>query len=183
MTAGIDRELELSRLEGGQCSDLPPQNLTRFEIDVEATGSVRDVLDRTKEVLACVLQAAADRWPSDAEWMGILPAWFVRASAPEGSAAQTPVSKPDPESPLSAEGEPDEEDEPWSVGAFVYWFLPQQREWWWWGADPIDDDRLRICLVVREPSFPHEALDWLLRAAEAKRVVDENIRDLMQRKG
>ena len=53
--------------------------------------------------------------------------------------------------------------------------------WRWWGATVLDADRLRVCLVVDEPSFPHEALDWLLRASGATDVIDENVRDLMRR--
>ncbi len=165
MSKGLDPAAELLRLRSGACADPAPPGFTRFEVDVDAPGAADAVLARTKEVLARIVAVAGEGWPEDEEWPTRLPAWFVQASAADDAPS------------------PADDDGPWPVSAFVYWFRLEVREWWWWGADVIDRDRLRICLAVNEPSFPHEALDWLLRAAGATTVVDENVRDLMRRGG
>jgi hypothetical protein len=183
MTEQPTRAMELTRLESGRCTDPPPPGMSRFEIHAHAPATARTVLSRTKQVLASVIGAADDPWPDVERWAAVLPEWFVRASAPERTADEARAWLEYTRTLSQERRTADRQTRSWSIGNFTHWFRLDERVWWWWGSEIIDDDSFRICLVVTEPNFPHEALDWLLRAAGATLVVDEYVRDLMQRKG
>ena len=165
-TPGLDREAELERLRAGDGADAPPPPLERFEIDVASDSDVAEVLERARDVLMVVVTRSIETWPTLEEWRGQLPDWFVSACAPEGHA--------------DAEADDEEDDAPWELSEFLYWFEPPQREWWWWGCEvrsPVDG---RIFLAIDEPSAARDALEWLLGAAGATEVVDENLRELRE---
>jgi len=181
MKLSVPPETEAPRIATGGCGDAPPPGMSLFAIDAVAESAAAEVLDRAREVMRGVLETLLRDTPEDrgpASAIRHLPRWFVDASGPD----QTPEDARDWLRQLERMP-PDERAEAeaaqrWSVSDFMYWLEPDQREWWWWGAELLDADNLRICLAVQEPSFPHEALDWLLRASGASKVVDENVRDL-----
>lgn len=110
-----------------------------------------------------------------------LPRWFLEASGPEQSLERAKAWLEQWRKLSPADREAAEAARRWSVSDFLYWFEPEQREWWWWGAESLGDDRVRICLVSHEVSFPHQALEWLLRAAGAASVLDEDVSRLSRR--
>ena len=152
--------------------------MSLFEIDAEATGTAQRVLDRSREVLTAILRAMRSASAGVEAPAPTLPQWFLEASGLERSVVEERAWQDELARMPQAERENAEAAERWSVSDFLYWFEPDQREWWWWGADVRDEDNVRIYLVIREFSVPHDALDWLLRAAGAQSVVDENVRDL-----
>lgn len=178
MSRGLGVDEELARLLTGGCADAPPSGMSLFEIDAEASGAARQVLDRSREVLTTILRAMRSAPAGGKASEPALPQWFLDASGPERSPAEAREWLDELARMPEAERENAEAAERWSVSDFLYWFEPDQREWWWWGAEVRDEDNVRICLVIREFSVPHEALDWLLRASGAQNVVDENVRDL-----
>jgi len=159
----MNDEGELERLRHGPGPAERPPEWALARLDVDCPGNARIVLAGCREVLEIVLRQDPARWPSDAEWRELLPAWFVQASADE-------ISREEAERRLHLPlRKRDELDEPWSVGAFVYWFLPDNRYWSWWDAVVLSPDRLRIELEAADV-FPSEALAWLLRASGASSV-------------
>jgi hypothetical protein len=181
--AGLSRELELARLESGRCADPPPPGLEHFEIRAKARSVADDVLERVKDVLSRIILASSETWPTSEEWSTILPKWLVLASAHERSPEEAKAWWDRLRQGRVEDREVALGSQPWSIGEFVHWFLPEQREWWWWGGEMIGDNRLRICLIVEELTPSHGALDWLLQAAGAEDIIDENLRDLRQRSG
>lgn len=172
---GLSRDVELARLATGGCVDVRPAGMSRFVIDATTGGAATRVLERVREVMGVVLASLSEGGvPVEPR----LPEWFLGASGPEETKAEALAWLHQLERLSPDEREQAEAAKPWPVSSFLYWFESEQREWWWWGAEVRDADNLRVCLVVHEPSFPHEALDWLLRAAGAREVVDENVRAL-----
>lgn len=161
----LDAQTEMSRLFHGKLDDPPPSGLDPFELEVTCDSDANEVLARTQSVLAAVLAQSPERWPTLPEWLGILPNWFVQASR---------VDRADADGKASLEGheqqEPVDEDTiPWSVEEFVLWFEPAAREWCWWGAEIRDGDHFIVSIAVEEALASHDALEWLLRAAGAKK--------------
>lgn len=178
MSRGLEVDAELVRLHSGACGDTPPPGMSLFEVYAEASGTAQRVLDCSREVMTAILSAMRSVPAGGEDSAPTLPQWFLEASGPEQSPAETRAWLDRLASMPQAEREKAEAAERWSVEDFLYWFEPDQREWWWWGAEIRDEDNVRICLVVREFSVPHDALDWLLRASGAHTVIDENVRDL-----
>jgi hypothetical protein len=145
---------------------------------VTCRGDAQTVLVKTREVLSILVERSSSDWPEDAEWRSLLPGWFVAACAEERTAEEERSWLKWWRSLPQDERHRELESRAWSVGDFVHWFLPEQREWWWWGGDRRSDDELLVCIVVEELTVSHGALDWLLRSAGASEVVDENLRDL-----
>ena len=171
---GLSSGVELERIAGGGCDDRVPAGFDVFRVYARANGDARDVLGRVREVMSLVARDTNAPWPSDEEWLRVLPAWFVQASPRENGPAEPGMAA----LPAEVAGE---EIERWAVDSFVYWFEPEQREWWWWGADIVSDDELVVCLAVHEFTVFHAALDWLLYASGAVNVEDENLRELRGR--
>jgi hypothetical protein len=178
MMSALSREMELMRLSSGQCGDSPPAGLDRFEAEVVCASDAEEVLARTKEVFQVILQQRPEHWPSLEEWRKLLPNWFVEASGPEQTEAEARAGLERWRSLPPDEQLRELSNERWAIGEFVHWFQPPERECWWWGAAVRGPNKLLICLVVEEPTPSHAALDWLLRAAGAVEIIDENLRDL-----
>lgn len=123
--------------------------------------------------MASVVRSPTDPWPTDEQWLTMLPAWFVEVSLDETAAGLPPL-------PAESDGA---DVERWSVDAFVHWFEPSEREWWWWGIESESEDTLTVCLAVEEYTVFHAALDWLLYASGAAVVEDENLRELREARG
>jgi hypothetical protein len=149
-----------------------PTDLAPMTLSVRCRGDADVVLHRIREVLRSVVSQDPAAWPSAEAWHNLLPAWFVAASARE----RTPEEA---ERDLAlwrareAAGLPEEEeDPPWSVQEFVYWFTPQMRNWWWWDAEVTATDGFTITLATDEVHPPHDALLWLLRAAGVQQIAE-----------
>lgn len=174
---GLTREQELARLAAGGPGERPYRTLT-FEIDAITAEDPATILARVREVLTLIVREDADHWPSDATWATRLPRWFVEASAPEESDADGEARMADWAKLSAAERDAAEASERWTVGDFVYWFQPANRQWWWWDAEVTGPSGLRVHLVVEDRTVADEALQWLLRAAGASEVINQNLRRL-----
>ena len=157
------RQNELRRLWDGPGPDERAEAWQITEFRVFCPGNAKGVLDRCREVLDVVLREAPERWPTDEEWRSKLPGWFVSASAEEISQAEADrrLKLPMKERLRYAEQ--------WSVGAFVYWFLPGERMWYWWNATVRNADRLTVQVWTSDVPVTG-SLRWLLTAAGATSV-------------
>lgn len=118
--------------------------------------------------MAIVLAQDEDRWPTDEEWKSLLPGWFVAACADddylfEGIADGQVEFSEEQRARMDA-------PRPWSVGGWVFWFLPEERQWFWWDASILDADTVEIVIVVYDVPFAWGALKWLLEAAGAIKI-------------
>lgn len=127
------------------------------------------VLERSRDVMAAVLRAPAQSWPTPAEWAGSLPGWFVRACADEPSDEEQREWLERWRS-LDAAGRSREEAEKrWTLSSWLSWLEPEDRDWFWWDAT-ADGSTGRVLIEVPGWPAPVGALMWLLRAAGAVSV-------------
>lgn len=174
--SAVDQQRELSLIIGEAHPDSMPAGLHAFEIDMKCRRTAIDVLASVREVLTVIVRQDPEAWPELDKWYRLLPNWFVQACCPELSAEEAQAWLERWRKRSDNKQNTLEQDEPWSVGEFVHWFQPSERQWWWWKAEVVGTEKLRIFLAVEELTPAHEALDWLLRVAGAADVVDENLR-------
>jgi hypothetical protein len=54
--------------------------------------------------------------------------------------------------------------ERWSLRAWKFWLLPENRRWWWWSADAAGG-QIRVKALVRAKPYLRGSLEWLFKAA------------------
>jgi hypothetical protein len=146
-------ENERRRLWHGPSVDEPESELfTMDRIEVTCAGDADGVLARVRETLDVVLAQSPDNWPSDEAWLKLLPSWFVAQCHEESEPKLKPSEDPDFR---------------WRASAFVYWFLPDERQWWWWNAEVQDADHLVVETAPFDSPYIWADLEWLLHAAGA----------------
>jgi hypothetical protein len=175
-------ENERQRLWHGPGADEPESELfTMDRIEVTSAGDADAVLAHVRETLDVALAQSPDNWPSTDAWLKLLPSWFVAQCRKE--------YEPPPMHPLVAQlyslptnqwvpfyqehrdewppKPPSHPNPRWTVSAFVYWFLPDKRQWWWWNVEVQDADHLAIETAPFDSPYAWGALEWLLYAAGA----------------
>ena len=164
----LTNEAELRRLNSGPSAGERPQGgLVRFF--ARCAGDAPQVLARCKEVMQSVLVQNVDRWPTDAEWHSLLPAWFV-AACPDEAMTQQVLAR---WFELSKEEQSRLTSKLWSVSNWVYWFLPEERQWFWWDASTPDGNTVELLVEVFGHPFPSGSLEWLLEASGAIKTESE----------
>lgn len=153
-------EDELRRLNSGPSAGEQPRGIALVRFFALCAGDAPRVLERCKEVMRAVLVQTVDRWPTDEKWHSLLPAWFV-ATCPDEDAVQEAGAR---WFELSAE-EQSRLTNLWSVSNWVYWFLPDERQWFWWDASMPDANTIELVVEVFGDPFPSGSLDWLLAAS------------------
>jgi hypothetical protein len=128
------------------------------------------VLRRAKVVFQILNENSAGKWPSDDEWRRLLPAWFVALCAPERTPeeAQAELSfwrALSPDEKISAT-----QQTKWSVGDWVYWFEPANRQWYWWSGVAKDENTAAVELETLDWPTPFGAFEWLLRCSGAREI-------------
>lgn len=154
---------ELRRLNSGPFPGEQPQGIALMRFVSRCSGDAPTVLARCKEVMRVALAQDVERWPTDEEWISLLPSWFVAACADEATAEQQAQDW----FKLSEEEKSRLESAPWSVSEWVYWFLPEQRQWFWWDASTLDVNRIEVSVEIYGDPFAWGSLEWLLRASGA----------------
>lgn len=142
--------------------------------DVVAEGADPQViLGRCREVLMTILDYPESAWPGSEEWARLLPAWFVAASSPQQTRAETEEWLARWRSLSPADKARAESEQPWTLDDWLFWMNPAERTWYWWDAAVQPDGRLRV--VVEIPGWPtsYGSLEWLIRAAGATPVIQD----------
>ena len=153
---------EWKRLNNGPSAGETTGGAFLEKFRAHCAGNAPEVLSRCKEVMQIVLAQDVERWPTDEEWNSLLPDWFVAACADEQTLQEE--MKRWFERPVE-ERIPDETS--WTVGGWVYWFLPDERQWLWWDASVLDADTVEIVVQTCGDPFPWGSLDWLMKASGA----------------
>jgi hypothetical protein len=125
-----------------------------------------EVIERARAVLQVVLDHQAP-WPTDHQWRTMLPAWFVRACAPERTQEEAQRWLEHWRT-LSPELKAEAEVTAWSLLNWLGWFDPRgdlDRGWAWWNAGVYDSATGWVEIEVEGHPYPTGALRWLLRAA------------------
>jgi hypothetical protein len=165
---------ELRHLHAGIHPNESSSGIGIVKFTATCPNNADEVLERCKEVLNSVLSNSdIDYWPSDQEWIFLLPQWFVGNCAPEATQEEveqwlTWWRKLSPEEQSLAETE-----SKWSLKDWIYWLVPNRRKWFWWNAKVESPKILSIYFEVEDWPFAWESIAWLLRASGAESVSPE----------
>ncbi len=136
------------------------------------------VLAKIKEVLLVIDNTLLhnDSWLSLKEWRSLLPDWFVVKCRKERTPDENQEYLTWWDS-LSQEEKAKQAKLPqvWSLGNWISYFDPEQRQWYWWSARSVSSQHLLIIIGTRGHPFPSGAFLWLLQASGAVKV--EEIED------
>ena len=163
---------ELDRLKSGPAQGQQSDVGTFFFI-VRCASDAEAVLRRIKDVVSVVVQNSTEPWPSDEMWRRLLPAWYVSRCAPEESREKAEAWLRHFKSLPHEQQVKANEAREWSLGNWIYWFQPDNREWFWWNGRVEDSNTLRVTVESAELPFPYDALVWLFRASGATQVEPE----------
>jgi hypothetical protein len=163
---------ERRRLYHGPIDDEAPEVGT-VAMGARCAGDASRVLDRCRAVMAVVLRYQGEDWPSREQWREVLPEWFVAACSQELSAEEAEEWLARWQRLPASEQEAMSRREPWALADWLHWLRPDERQWFWWDATVVDDDWLRVVVEVAGWPAPLGALRWLLTAAGALDVVEE----------
>lgn len=159
---------ETERIEWGPEPGQVVGRIGTVRIIAHCPGNADYVLKRAREVMSIVAATDKDKWPSDGEWIQLLPKWFMAQCPPKPSEELIARMLA-----LPSEERGRLEHRFWSVDSWVYWFQPDNRHWYWWDAAVIDENTIVIALEVTEWPFPWGDLKWLLLLAGATSVEAE----------
>lgn len=161
-------QAEIRRLAFGPTKDEKPKGLGTVRFIARCPIGATDVITGVKSVLRIIDDASLTRWPDQRGWQTKLPEWFISACAPPNTAEQADQwlqwwKKLSPDEQARVEAEKD-----WSLGNWLYWMEPANRQWFWWDAEALTDcDHVVVAIEVDAWPFPWGALRWLFKAAGA----------------
>ncbi|MGY0233993.1 hypothetical protein [Longispora urticae] len=177
----MTRTLEGARIFRGPEGN--PEGVLRRFVGM-TDGHSQSSLDRCKELLIAVthwIPPREDRPVSVEAWKARTPDWFVRACAPEMSAARA-------EQELLAWRALDEAgrlryeaEQPWTFANWIGWFdhaSDLRRPWRWWNGGTDGESGFWIDVEVWEDPAALGTLTWMMRAAGARSVVESGSHDL-----
>ena len=139
--------------------------------NVHCSGNANQVHQNSREVLAVVLSQYEKNWPSENEWLQLLPKWFVERCAPERTIEEEEENLAKWRTLSREEQIRETEEELWSVMDWISWLDPSdERYWFWWDAFVKDANLLLVAVEVVDVPFPSGSLEWLLRASGAIKI-------------
>jgi len=165
-------EIERRRLVNGIKRSEDIQGILVEEYAIRCYIEPSVFLTRIKELLLLANTKWAEKIPpSDAEWLKLLPPWFLEVCPDPTSARQR---KLEIESELSRPYVDDLEwqlSRHWEPAIWAFWMSPDERNWLWW--DGNEKDRQSVVIGIDRltdiyPQFPGEFV-WMCAAAGATR--------------
>src|SRR5262245_50993712 len=157
---------ELRRVRSGPAPGERPDGIAIETFIARCPGNAEAVLSKSKELMEVVLRFGCKDWPSDAEWLSLLPAWFIEACAPE-------TSDEEAEHFFESWTFPSREEQSeieWRVLGWVSWMHPEERSWSWWDATVSGPNQLLVTIATSEWPYSWPVLCQLLRAAGGHNV-------------
>jgi len=164
---------EIRRLDAGPLPDEEPGGIGTITLLGLCQDDAEAVAQRACEVLRAVLVSGSPSWPTDAEWRNRLPGWFIDASAREMTQEEAEQWLDKWRAMTAEEKAALEETQRWALADWLHWLQPSERQWEFWECGASDSHMVRLTVKVNSWPIAHGALDWLLRAAGADRVVTE----------
>ena len=164
---------EIQRLDTGLLPDEEPGGIGTITLVGLCKGDADEVAKRTCEVFRAVLVSGSTSWPTEAEWRDRLAGWFIDASAPEMTQEEAERWLERWRAMTAREKAAIEETKRWALADWLYWLQPSERQWEFWECRAKGKDVVRLTIKIDGWPIAHGALNWLLRAAGADRVVIE----------
>lgn len=161
---------EIRHLESGALEGELPRGIGLDQLLVRCDGNAAEVVSKCREVLLIVVRTSTAKWPAPDEWREVLPVWFT-------SACRSDETEEEAESWLTRlRSLPEREryrqidQRAWSLRGWLWWFVPDRREWFWWDAVVEGTDAFRVTIEVLDTPVYLDALRWLLRVAGAASI-------------
>ena len=170
--AYLDRDLPMSekllverrRLRDGVDED---EKIVGFAFQVyvvRCKGDAPAVLERAKHILEIINEhSLAGRWPSNEEWRGLLPEWFVEYWAPECTPEESEKYVEKWRAMSFEEQREDALTRRWSLRAWLGWMEPEERQWLWLDSRTRDPNTILIA-VDEVIEMGESVFRWLFRA-------------------
>jgi hypothetical protein len=167
----MTRTLEGRRIVLGLQPDEAPEGVL-VRAEATAPGDAPAAEERCRELMTAVLHFMPHppTFPTLDEWRQTLPAWFLRACAPERGRVEEEAWLQQWRAAAPHQQRQMEQQRAWTVADWLHWFDPfsdVQRSWRWWDSGVVDDDHWWIDVDVPEHPAALGTLEWLLRAAGA----------------
>ncbi len=102
---------------------------------VSASGISKKAID----ILLLINENTFPEWPTADRWFSILPKYFTDSFSKSNTL----------------------HSEDWLFEQWLYWFEPENRFWFLGELEPVDNEHLKISIVVQEHPFPVESLEVL----------------------
>ena len=128
---------------------------------------------RVREVLRVVLVIQSKPWPTETEWRLLLPDWFVATSSTEMTQDEAEQWLKKWRTMTVEQRAALDAIQRWSLADWLHWVQPSERQWEFWECVASNEHAVRLVIKIDAWPIAHAALDWLLRAAGANRVVVE----------
>jgi hypothetical protein len=175
-------KLEYRRLTDGPIKKDPIAGYFVQVIYVSCEIDPATALDRAQTLMLLIAEHGAnDTWPSDEEWLGLLPTWFMKrcglARSPDQYARDDEgrllISNPNTDLPAG-------HDEDMSVFDWLWSMQPSERKWIWRegcvrSADAllievdgrVEDPRIRVGTMASGSLDYYKDLEWMMVACGA----------------
>ena len=164
---------ELSRLANPRGPTEAPSGVgvVRYVVGHELPGEL--ILTNARSVLAAVDESYLQQ-PGGAKVLrSSLPHWFTQAFEAPLTDEQAAEQLRRWRNMNVEERAASEQNEKWSIDAWLYWMDPTNREWFWWDAVVLSVNHSAVAVEVTSWPFAWGAFRWLLKASGASRVDPE----------
>jgi hypothetical protein len=128
---------------------------------------------RVRDVLRVVLVMQSKRWPTETGWRCLLPNWFVAACSTEMTQDEAEQWLEKWRAMTVEQRATLDATQRWSLADWLHWVQPSERQWEFWECRASNEYSVRLVIKLEAWPIAHGALDWLLRAAGANRVIVE----------
>jgi hypothetical protein len=172
----VTRTTEGARIFQGPSGD--PNGWLRRFVGV-TDGAALPALDRCKEVLVAVthwIPPLSEQPVSVETWKAHTPRWFVEACASPPTRAEAEEDLRVWRSLGEDEKARHEQERAWTFEDWIAWFdwsSDLRRSWLWWDGGTLDQDRFWIEVEVSEDPAALGTLIWMMRAAGARTVTED----------
>lgn len=115
--------------------------------------------------MLAIIDCGGPPWPEMERWRVLLPKRFVDSCAPEFPEQEIRDQIARWRTLPEEEKIKQEESSEWSLGDWLYWLQPENRDWFWWDATVLDDRTLQVQIELVGLPTPTGALKWLMKSA------------------
>lgn len=109
------------------------------------------IQQKAKEILSLLNDRSYSVWPDINEWISILPEDYVESF-------RNSI-----------------EDEGWTLSDWLCWFEVENRGWFLWNINVIDENHLKISVLIYEHPFPSESLKVMFTKLGTDELIEHNI--------
>ena len=116
-----------------------------------SSGCAKYIHKKAREILLLINDRSYSTWPDINEWISILPEEYVESFRNSN------------------------EDEDWILSDWLYWFEIENRAWFLWNINVIDENHLKISVLIYEHPFPSESLKVMFTHLGTDELIETNI--------